>query len=262
MFKILSPFLVFSLFLALMGSWSLPIFAAVGTDTEATKAAEIAETTTQDATIKLRERLQKILGDQDETASGMTRAGYIGEVTRISDEAITLKTLAGSEIVPLEDTILLKRALRIPVSEVAVGNWIIVIGQREKNRAIKPELLLVQTADLKPREHMVTIGDVSATTATSVTVVPRGKNEPITLTVNKNSLLTDSAGETILPRNVPQDISVIVVGFAQPNGSWELGTLKTTVNLAEYKSSTSPTPTPAPVRKATPRPATGSATTP
>lgn len=261
MFKILSPLLVFTLCIALLGTVCLPISAAVGTDEEATPAGATTETTSQDATIKLRERLQKILGDQDETAAGQTRAGYIGEVTRISDEAITLKTLAGSEIIPLEDTILLKRALRIPVSEVVVGNWIIVIGQREKNRAIKPELLLVQTTDLKPREHMVTIGDVSATTATSVTVVPRGKTEPITLSVNKNSLLTDSAGETILPRNVPQDISVIVVGFAQPNGSWELGTLKTTVNLAEYKSTTSPSPSPV-TKRATPRPATGSATTP
>lgn len=260
MFKILSPLLVFSLCIALLGSLSLPISAAVGADDEATEAGGISETTTQDATTKLRERLQKILGDQDETASGMTRAGYIGEVTRVSDEAITLKTLAGSEIVPLEDTILLKRTQRIPVSEVAVGNWIIVIGQREKNRAIKPELLLVQTTDLKPREHMVSIGDVSASTANSVTIIPRGKTEPITLSVNKNSLLTDSAGETILPRNVPKDISVIVVGFAQPNGSWELGTLKTTVNLAEYKSTTSPSPSPVTQKKATPRPATGSAT--
>lgn len=233
--------------------------AAVLATTETSTAS--GEVAVQETTVKLRERLQKILGDQDD-ADGVRqeKAAYIGAVTRISDEAITLKTLLGSEIIPLEtSTILLKRTQRIPASEVVVGNWLIVIGTREKNRSIKPELLLVQTTDLKPREHMVTIGAVSATTGSTVTVVPRGKTDSITLSVTKNSKLVDATGEKMTIKDIPKDIAVIVVGFATTNG-WELGTLKSTVSMAEYKSAATPTPSPAARPRATAAPTPESVT--
>ncbi len=217
-----------------------------------------------ETTTKLRERLQKLLGDQDENGD-IQKAAYIGEVTRISEEAITLKTLIGSEIVPLEEsTILLKRSQKIPVSDVNVGNWLIVIGTREKNRAIKPQLLMVQTADLKPREHLATIGAISEISASSISITPRGKNEALTFKVTKNSKLTDATGETMTLKTLPKDVAVVVVGFGTDNG-WELGTLKTMVSMAEYKSAPTPTPTPkatfAP-KKATPKPSVAPTPTP
>lgn len=207
-----------------------------------------------ETTEKLRERLQKILGDQDENTDGKaTKAAYIGEVTRISDEAITLKTLVGSEIIPLESsTILLKRTQRIPVADITVGNWVIVIGSREKNKAVRPELLMVQTGDLKPREHLATIGVVTDTAASSITLIPRGKTDPLTFAVTKNSKILDAGGEAITLKALPKDVSVVVVGYATDKG-WELGSLKTSMSMAEFKSPATPTPTPAP-RRATPKP--------
>lgn len=222
--------------------------------------ATVSTIALQDTTVKLRERLQRILGDQDENTAGkQVKAAYIGQVTRVSDEAITLKTLVGTEIIPLESSIvLLKRTQQIPVTEVAVGNWLIVIGTREKNQAIRPKLLLLQTVDLKPREHLVAIGVVTGTSATSITLIPRGKTEPLTLTVTKNSKLIDAVDEKMTIKTVPKDVSAIVVGFASVNG-WELGTLKTTVSMAEYKSATSPTPKPTVVpKKSSPKPSAAS----
>lgn len=226
----------------------------VSTATTLAKTDSGSATTLQDTTVKLRirERLQRrILGDQDENTAGkQVRAAYIGQVTRVSDEAITLKTLVGTEIVPLEaSVVLLKRTQPVPVTEVAVGNWLIVIGTREKNQSIRPELLLLQTVDLKPREHLVAIGVVTSTSSTSITVIPRGKTEPLTLTITKNSKLIDAVDEKMTIKTVPKDVSAIVVGFTTATG-WELGTLKTTVSMVEYKSAT---PTPAPPRTTTPR---------
>lgn len=234
--------------------------ASIRPEPTATSSAVALHETTE----KLRERLQKILGDQDDSGDGKrAKAAYIGEVTRISDEAITLKTLTGSEIIPLESsTILLKRTQRIPVADITVGNWVIVIGAREKNQSIKPELLLVQTGDLKPREHLATIGLVTETTPSSITLIPRSKTEPITFTVNKNTKLVDAGGEVLTLKTLPKDVSAVVVGYANDNG-WELGTLKTTMSMSEFKSPATPTPKPiATPQKATPKPAATPTPTP
>ncbi len=193
-----------------------------------------------ETTTKLRERLQKILGDQDENGQIKKKAAYIGQITRVNEEAISLKTLDGSEIIPLDTSIiLLKRSQRIPVAEVTVGNWLIVIGYREKNQSIKPELLLVQTSDLRPREHLAAIGVITSTSNTSVSLTPRGKSEPVEFKLTKNSKLLDATGEVISMKNVPKDVAVVVVGFATDKG-WELGTLKTLVALAELKTTPKP----------------------
>jgi len=237
--------------------------AAIKTSTSSASATDSAQLESrataqlaEDAKLKLRERIQKILGDQDEVTNNKDKkGGYIGEVTRLSDESITLKTLDGSEIIPIQDTtILLKRTKKIPITDLVVGNWLIVIGNREKNRSINPELLLVQTTDLKPREHIVTIGAVDSISTREVSVIPRGKTDPLKLTLTKNSELIDSAGELMTVKGMPEDISAVIVGYATTNG-WELGTLKATISMSEYKSA--PTPTPKPTyapRKATPKP--------
>lgn len=217
-----------------------------------------------ETTAKLRERLQKILGDQDDTSDNTPeKAAYIGEVTRISDEAITLKTLVGTQIIPLDSSIiLLKRTQRILISDVTVGNWVIVIGNREKNRSIRPEILMVQSTNLKPREHLATIGVVSETKGSTISLIPRGKTEPLMFSVTTNSKLIDAGGEKITLKTLPKDVTVVAVGFATDKG-WELGTLKTTMTMAEYKSSATPTPKPTYVpRKATPKPTVSPTPTP
>jgi hypothetical protein len=212
-----------------------------------------ASSAAKETTLNLKERLQKILGDSDAQAQQRTLAGYIGEVTRVSEEAITLKTLTSSEIIPIDtDTKILKRNAPIPLKEVSVGNWVIVIGPREKNLAIKPELLLVQTTSLKPKEHMVAIGTIQGVTRTTVTMLPRGKSDPVTLTLTKTSKQIDADGEKIDPGKLPTDITAVVVGYASDSG-WDVSTIKTMMRMAELKNA-SPTPTPKATAKTTPRP--------
>ena len=218
----------------------------------------------RESTVKLRERLQRILGDADD-ADSVKIGGYIGEITRVSEEALTLKTLTSSEIIPLSGVLkLMRRNQPISVSDLSVGNWVIVIGERGKSNAITPEIIMVQTASLKPRESLVTIGLIQEVTKTGVTIVPRGKTDQITLAFTKNSKLLDTDGDNIAQNKLPKDISAVIVGYATPNG-WELGTLKSTVRMEEIKNPATPTPTPTlrPVRSVTPRatakPASGSA---
>lgn len=229
--------------------------------------ASVSEIALHETTQKLRERLQKILGEQDTDGDGTNdKAAYIGEVTRLNEEAMTLKTLESSEIIPIDGTtILLKRTQRIAISDVTVGDWVTVIGTREKNRSIKPEVLMVQSTSLRPREHLVTIGVVTGTTNSGLTLTPRGKTESIAMTVTKNTKLVDAQDETITLRQLPKDVAVIAVAYGTTSGGWELGTLKTTMAMAEYKSSGTPSPTPRPTlapRRATPRPTASPTPTP
>ncbi len=246
--KLFSLVLVLSVFMSQLVPAAYAQSATASSKTASPSAAlddtDQNEVAVLETTEKLRERLQKILGDQDSSDSAAKeKAAYIGEVTRISDEALTLKTLKGSEIIPIEpSTILLKQSKRIPVSDITVGNWLIVIGSREKNRTVRPEVLMVQATDLKPKEHLVSIGVVTGTTTTSVTLIPRGKTEPITLTLTRDSKLIDATGEKIAIKSVPKDVAAIVVGYAT-NSGWQLGTLKATISMSEYKSA-SPTPNP------------------
>lgn len=236
---------------------------AVGMTQSATESGEsrsdiVNATPSASTTTQLKKRLEKILGDQDASASGEKIAGYIGEITRVSEEALAVKTPKGNQIIPLDESVrILKRDKPLPIKDISVGNWVIVVGTRTRNGDVSPARILVQAASLKPAEHIVSMGTIESVGRSSVQFIPRGQTESLTLNIGKNTKLTDSLGEPLDLKKLPTQVSAIAVALLSSNDNWTISTLKTLVDMDEFKNSTpSPTPTPrtTPSSKPTPTP--------
>ncbi len=216
------------------------------------------ETTTQEATpsssatSQLKKRLERILGDQDAEKPEGEIAGYMGEVTRVNEEALAVKTHASNHIIPLDETIrMIKNNRPLPVEDVSVGAWILAVGTRVKNGDVSPTTIEVLTKPPVIKEHFIAMGTITAVNRSSVSFIPRGQTDPVTLVAGRNAKLIDSAGETIALTKLPKDVSAVVVGFMETNATtWSLSTLKTTVDMEGFKG----TPTPTPVLKRTTTP--------
>lgn len=225
----------------------LPQVRAQEEETAPSEASPSASTTSQ-----LKKRLERILGDQDADQPSSTIAGYMGEVTRVNEEALAVKTHASNHIIPLDESIRMIRNNRpLPVADVSVGAWVLAIGTRVKNGDVSPSTIVVLTTPPAQKEHFIAMGTIKEVSRSTVIFIPRGQTDPITLLAGRNSKLIDSAGETIALAKLPTDVSAVVVGFLEPNAStWSLSTLKMTVDMDDFKGS--PTPTPAAKRSASP----------
>lgn len=212
------------------------------------RAAEdaIAEPSTPSAstTSQLKKRLERILGDQDGGNSPSGIAGYMGEVTRVNEDALAVKTHISNHIIPLDETISIIRNNRpIPVEDISVGTWVLAIGNRVKNGDVSPKTIVALTTPPKQRDQFVAMGIIKEVSRNTIIFIPRGQTEPVTLLSNRNSKLIDANGETLTLADLPTDVSVIVVGFLEPTGNpWSLSTLKTMVNMEDFKGSPTPTP--------------------
>lgn len=212
-----------------------------------TSAEETITPTLGQTTNQLKERLKKILGGSTTTTLEVIseKGGYLGEIIKVNDDALTVKTTTETQIIPIvKDTKFMKRGKPIALSEVVVGNWLAVLGNREKNGGINPELLYVYTTSLLPKDHIVGIGAVNKIDKGSVSIIPRGKDEAIKLALVKRSNLTDAMGEPMEFAKLPVDMNVFFVAFADDKGGWELASARSLVAKAEVRNVPSPTPTP------------------
>lgn len=224
--------------------------ATVGSSEETTEPDSAPNPST---TSQLKKRLERILGQEDNQAASV--AGYLGEVTRVNEDALAVKTHASNHIIPLDETISLMRGNKtISVADISVGTWILAIGNRVKNGDVSPKTIVALTTPPANKAQLVSMGTIKEISFNTILFVPRGQTDPIQILSGRNSKLIDSAGETLTLSQLPNDLSVVVVAYMDPTGNpWQLSTLKSTVALEDLKNS--PTPTPAPRRtSATPAP--------
>lgn len=200
-------------------------------------------------TSEIKKRLEKILGEQDENNSENKLSGFIAEVVRVTAEAITVKTPNGNQIIPIDESIkILKRNRPFSVENVEVGNWILGIGERVKNGDISPKIILVQTTSLAPKEHTIALGTIVEKTNSSVTFLPRGQEEPTSFQITRGSKISDSTDEPITIKELPTDVSAILVASSD-NNKWTVKSIRILIDMDEFKTSATPTPIPRPVVK-------------
>ncbi len=256
MFKKSILAIIFLLLLLGVFAGGLPeVRAQEDTDKTATPAASTpAATPNSSATSQLKKRLERILGDQDSEKPEGEIAGYMGEVTRVNEEALAVKTHASNHIIPLDETIrMIKNNRPLPVEDVSVGAWILAVGTRVKNGDVSPTTIEVLTKPPVIKEHFIAMGTITAVNRSSISFIPRGQTDPVTLVAGRNAKIIDSDGDTIALAKLPRDVSAVVVGFMEANATtWSLSTLKTTVGMEGFKGTPTPTPTPVLRRSTTP----------
>ncbi len=211
--------------------------------------------TTSGTTQKLRDRIEKIVDEKRDQIAGAVdeltakRHGYIGEIQRITAEAITVKTTKGVRIVSINDGVALTKANKtVPVDQVAVGDWAVIIGSMRDDE-LKPERIIVSSQSLRPKTQVVSLGSITELTATSLTLASRSNGQETTFVLPKTVVYQDISGTPIKANQLSSDMQAFVVG-QRPDDS----TINALVVRVLVNNPTPTTPTPSPKTKPTASP--------
>ena len=233
---ILCKKLAFSfLFTVLLVSSSKTVLAQSASD-----SAEASSSAQTQINQELKKRMEKALSEAGTVAGALTtllseRTSFVGEVTRVSQEAITVKQFSGNTIIPLTDTVeLLKAGKKVSADDIEVGGWVSVLGTRDGNQ-VDPEFVLVSATSLKPKDKLVVLASLSEITRTEIKFVPRSSQDGTeqTVKIDKNSTFESSDGSEAVRTDFEKDYSVLIV--AQKNADEETYTLTTLHALSDLK---------------------------
>lgn len=199
------------------------------------KAQDATSAASPETNQKLRERIEKIVDEKKDQVKGtiddlsLKKRGFIGEVQRVTQEAITVKSRKGTQIVPITSEVaLVKAGKAINISAVAVGDWVVVIGTITGD-TFTPRRIIVAGQSLRPRDHLVALGTVEQINTKEITVLTR-QGEQITLTINTKTKYQDSDGDKADAKKFSKDMQVLVVGYNDADNKFAT-TIRTIVPL-------------------------------
>jgi hypothetical protein len=228
---------VIALFVLVCAKYPLAIQAVTPTPTTTTATDETTATGSA-TTEELRKRIEKVVDEKREQIKGVIqdllskKTSFIGEISRISEEAITVKSADTTTIIPISDSLkLLKDNKALEVSALEVGNWAVVLGNKDGD-GIESEYILVSKESLRPRNQLVVLGSITALTKTEVTISTRGTQEERKLTIAKTSEFQDVNGEKAVAGDFEKDFNVLVVATEEEKG-WQLQTLRSLAAFEE-----------------------------
>ncbi len=198
---------------------SLVLFLTLAMNTQAkvkadeTEASPSAEETTQN----LKDRIEKVVQEKQEQIKGVidkmskNKRGFIGEIQRVSEETLTIKTNKGSEIITLnEDLTLVKSGKTISVDTIAVGDWAIVMGYIEDD-AFSPRRIVVSENTLRPKTHQVYLGSIETIGKSELTLLPRNGEPAVNIDIDKNTKYQDLNGTKITSSDISKQTQVLIV---------------------------------------------------
>lgn len=171
----------------------------------------------------VRERIQRWSEQNSEQIKGVIdqlsqqKRGFIGQVERVTEESLTITNSKGTEIIPFNDQVtLLKANQEISIDDVAVGDWLVVMGLIIDD-TFTPKRILVSSTSLRPKNHLVTLGTIIEQSSKEITILSR-QNEKISFATSTKTDYQDHNGETTLKDNFIEDIQVLVIGEEKEDG--------------------------------------------
>ena len=174
-----------------------------------------SETTTQN----LRERIEKVVKEKQHQIKGVIdnisfqKQGFVGQLERLNEESLTVKTTSGTRIIPInEEVTFVKNSKNIKVADLAVDNWLVVMGYLEDD-TFSPKRILVSTTTLRPKSYTVQLGSIQEISKSEITFLPRSDGEPIEIALSKSSKYQDIDGQKILKTNLSKDLQALVIHY-------------------------------------------------
>lgn len=182
-----------------------------------TQEEELANPATTEA---LKDRIEKAveekkLNNDDGQANAKTKRGFVGQVERVSSEAITFSTIRGNQIVPIgEQTQLILANRNIKIEDISIEDSAIIMGYQEKD-AFSPLKIVFSQHDLKPKPVFVLIGSLVSIDANQLTVLCRKEGREHQILVNNQTKYEDITDETITKNQLFEDMQIIAAGSTE-----------------------------------------------
>jgi hypothetical protein len=129
----------------------------------------------EQATENLKDRIDRVLEQRQEKLqeledSGVRRRIFVGDVQRIIDQTVTLRTRRGNQSFAITpDLGLVRDGKKATLDDIVVGDWIAVIGYLDKE-TVQPQRVFVYASPLRPTEYDTVIGTITDITRTQITI--------------------------------------------------------------------------------------------
>lgn len=208
----------------LSGAVLAPSFAQTATDSAQTQDEVNVEL--------IKERLQKssVMG----TTIGDQKHALVGQVQRVTGEAITVLTTDGNTtILPLENVLLLNQEEEtITVDTVVIDSWVTALGFLSEENTFTPAYITVAAESLQPVSQYVSIGSITEITSRQLTLAPRDNpSTTVEIDILRNTDFQDPSGESLAYTDFEADMQVLIVGFAAEDDEYEASTVRSLAPL-------------------------------
>jgi hypothetical protein len=207
-------------------------YFGAGTPASAQVAASASATPSSDITSKLKERIEKVVEEKRDQIKGVidrfgdNNRGIIGQVVRVNQESITVKNPKGTLILPLDPQVsLIKKGKDIKVADIAVDDWVVVVGESQDKDTFVPKRITVITTNPRPYPYQVYLGTISTLDKNNIIITTRGKNESVTIVQGKTTTYEDLSGKKIDKKLLEADLQVLIVSYFE-NGQWQARAIK------------------------------------
>lgn len=186
----------------------------------------------EETTLELKKRIEKVVEEKRDQIKGVIsnllsdKKGFLGEVSRLSGEALTIKRQNGDTIIlPLtEKIIILKANKKITAEDIEVGNTVTIVGY-ESNDQFMPEFILVSTA-ARPKSKQVLLGTITAIARGKFTIKARGAEEEKVYIIPTKAKFENVDGATLKVTDFDEDIAVLVIATENDKNQLELSTIR------------------------------------
>jgi hypothetical protein len=211
------------------------------TATQSSQTTTAEETANEDEAVdeiseELRQRIQRVREESTQvrgvnSISLSEKTARIGEVTRVTDESVTMQYQDGTLIVPLDDQAVLVRDDEIiAASDIEVGSWVMILGAMTR-ATFEPDFVVSLDESPLGASSTVVFGSLSEVTARELTISVRGSDEMRTVTTTTRTRYLDFDNDEVPRSALDEDISVVVVATANEDNQLVARSIKVLTDL-------------------------------
>ncbi|MBD3250271.1 MAG: hypothetical protein GF381_01730 [Candidatus Pacebacteria bacterium] len=184
-------------------------------------AQEEPDASTPSATQALKDRIEKVVEEKKESVEKrikeniQQKRGFIGRVGRVSEEAVTIESKQGSQIVPISDQVtIVKSGKEIEVADIAVENWATVLGLQLEND-FEPLRIIIQEKSLRTDPQVVVLGTLVSNTSNKLTLRSRLDGQEYQFDLNRSTEYQDNQGEEVSLSDLFEEMQLLIVGLTE-----------------------------------------------
>lgn len=139
------------------------------------------------------------------------KRGVIGQVTRVTENMITLSSADTTIIVSTTDaTTIVEGTNELGVEDIAVDDWLSVVGF-DDDGTFEPVEITVLEEDPYPQDVVTVIGSIETIEDNNITVVSRKNSNTIAFTITDSSRIEDATGKELTADELQEDLTCLVV---------------------------------------------------
>jgi hypothetical protein len=198
----------------------------------------VKEATTQAILDRINKKLTQEEQEQlDKTIEQLAvkRGAMIGQVERVTEEALTITTTQGTVILATDEELEIKKSNKdIALDQIGVDDWLLVMGVTDGTQ-ITPEYIFVSSTTLRPKPHSVVLGTLSEINKSSLSVTSRADGEITNFNISNKTEYQDVDAKDAKLNQFSTDLTVLGIGYEEVNKTETTQVLTTLRALAVFE---------------------------